>query len=466
MLYFIELCTNARIFLRERMAESHDAFEGQLQTDSTIPSNGASLRYLEATSLELRYQAKISLLSRRLKMSTEQNNVNEHKESAQKLAAELADLAAVLAAHYRHYDNPRKCKYYNDEYNALIVAINLSNSHFRPSVPKQKYDVDYKNKLVSATAIRQLTGEINWYRLFFLVRLRRAFIAIDKIQSVCGQYHEFVKALDKMGPALNYIGWVFYVPRFLTNLGLVTKHLISGAPLTDELSKRWYELANDGVWLMVGLINCFALTGNPALFLTVGLYFFDILTSIGKSIQKIRHYDSTIKSLQKQAEALDVNSPKRQQIEQEINQLKSMKGHEKKQVKLNVGVAIGLFICMGMTALALAFPPAGVGLVVAAGITTLLICLFQKVMTKKLQKKQESAQALKLSEHGIFAQPVPTKQVNPPVPAQGVATEALKITTEDEDELTIRSDSDMRDCRAEEPNPMPIPHTINPETKA
>ncbi len=364
---------------------------------------------------EISYQAELMALNQAISDNTQMTAI---KWQALNLLSEAYKLLDFYSYFYQH---PKKRQqFYLDVIYLRSIAGTISNEEFaRLTAPKASSSFAYIHEMKRTTFIREMTAKINWYRLFFLIRLKRFFNAIGGIEQVSHGYKSFVSAIDKAGPALSYLGWIFYLPRFITNVCLLLKHTIAiemsedeksiawQNRLKNELSKRWYELANDGIWLSVGLINCFLLTGHAALFLTVGLYLFDVFTAIGQSVHKLHQYRQAITDIELKKTKLSKDSPnynnEQQALELQKAALISFRQHEIKKIKVNISVATGLFICMGLTALAIALPTGiGVGVVIAAALATLLVCLVQKHMQKKLAQEAPSKQASAIRAHGLF----------------------------------------------------------------
>lgn len=363
---------------------------------------------------ELSYQAGLVALTRLVS----KKDASPHQVMVQ--ASLLLEEAAYLHQIYsKHYHHPTKRQAYYDDYFYLQVMAGEQKSFelLKPQAPKASSSFIDIQEMQRTTYIREMTAKINWYRLFFLIRLRRFFSAVGSLESVSRGYKSFVSALDKASPALSYLGWIFYVPRFLVNVCLLIKHTIEEneslswqQKAKNELSKRWFELANDGVWLTVGLINCFLLTGHAALFLTVGLYLFDVVAAVGQSAHRLSNYSKALSEISNKQSALAPGTDEYQALELRKNELLLLRQHEIKKIKVNIGVTSGLFICMGLTALALTMPTGiGIGVMVAAALVTLIVCLVQKHMQQKLDKEAPCKASQAMKAHGLFKQNVATE---------------------------------------------------------
>jgi hypothetical protein len=154
-------------------------------------------------------------------------------------------------------------------------------------VPKSEVTVG----LSFSQKVRNYTIDINQYRLFF-IRSKRMLDLAAALESSTLWFRHVMSTVDYyLDPLLFHIGWFFYVPRLITNLFLLFKHLIPGPWMSEEekkiafwvrlqaqLARRWFELANDLIWVVLGVINAFLLSVSGVLvaYLTVGFLGGDI----------------------------------------------------------------------------------------------------------------------------------------------------------------------------------------------
>lgn len=216
-------------------------------------------------------------------------------------------LAELLEHLYLYYLNvPREVEQLRKHqkiYRGILSQLGLNPSHNRmPQLQNMGAGLSLSQQ------IRGLTLESNWYRLL-LIRSKRVLNVIETFEACTPGYKEFVKQLDKYAnPVIAFLGWLFFMPRLFTNLVLLFKHTIPWSSMSDEekslgwqtrliaqLERRWFELGNDVVWITVGFINCFLLTGalSPlAIYLTVTFYAYDIILAlIRAAIELIRISD-------------------------------------------------------------------------------------------------------------------------------------------------------------------------------
>ncbi len=266
--------------------------------------------------------------------------------------------------------------------------------------------------------IRAVFARFNWHRLFVL-RLKRMMDTLEPLAKSAQSFKhftQFVNLIDKTNPIFSYIAWIYYLPRLTVNLLMLVKHTLPGSWMTEEerrlgwmnrldaqINKRWNELANDIVWCLVGLTNCFILTGPNGMYLTVGLYTFDLINAAMKTFVELRRHSKKLKRLDKQIADLEFkrmrcfNSADVQKYEIRITELKKYKTslqakvrHEKK--KLYFELSSTAVIMLGMVCLvpALSFSP-WFGL---AGATIVLAtCILQYGVRKYLARTTPAKKA-------------------------------------------------------------------------
>lgn len=146
------------------------------------------------------------------------------------------------------------------------------------------------------TVTRKIHGifvDYNQPRLL-VTRLKRLLSALSPFLQ--GIYPRIISPIEKIAnPALNYVAWIFFLPRFATNSMLLLKHLVAGWWMSETeqslpsslriktaFKRHWAELCNDSVWCASGFLGCFFLIGNaaPIASYVVGiLYWYDVLIS-------------------------------------------------------------------------------------------------------------------------------------------------------------------------------------------
>jgi uncharacterized membrane protein len=317
--------------------------------------------------------------------------------------------------------------FYQEILNILNAPVSLPSDI--ESKPKTKKSITRK--------IRETTSKTNWPRLF-AVRVKRVFDAISPLVKTASAYQDLIYIVDTIAnPIIRYLAWIFYVPRLLINLFLLFKHLIPGPWMSDEeknlqfltrfyaqWSRRWFELCNDLVWLSVGLINCFWLTGvlAPAgMYLTVALYSFDVILSTIRLLVELSKFNSLLRDCSskiKEFEDLnELNANQREELERLRSyqtQLIEHVSYEKRRLLLSLATAASLFAAMLLAMPVFASTPVipliGAFLVVAICVVNLILtkCLESKNPThcfselKQKSTKEEHLKKLSDNKHRFF----------------------------------------------------------------
>lgn len=158
--------------------------------------------------------------------------------------------------------------------------------------------------------VRSYTVAINAPRLFS-VRVKRLLEMCVPFILHSEKYCKFIKGLNTVAkPFFTYFAWIFFLPRLVVNVFLLLKHLIPGFlgekerelgfiyRLQAQLQRRWFELANDSVWAVAGLLTCFVLTGPlapAAIYMNVSLYVYDIATATVRACIEVNRLQDLIK---------------------------------------------------------------------------------------------------------------------------------------------------------------------------
>jgi hypothetical protein len=265
-----------------------------------------------------------------------------------------------------------------------------------------------KRQKVSAVSriVRNTTSSTNWSRLF-AIRLKRVFDTISPLIKSFESYQKAISFLDKVAdPVISYLSWVFYLPRLLINVSLLLKHLIPGfwmdeherklhwqIRLRAQWSRRWFELCNDFVWMSVGLVNCFLLTGIFAasgVYLTVVLYTFDVILALikfsletSKYNQLLSECDEKIVHLQSQEQIKDNAALMR--LESYRHHLHIRIKYEKQKLLLSVATTFALLGAM-VFALPLFYAIPVVPLIGASLVV--IICLTSYWIGRRIEKSK------------------------------------------------------------------------------
>ncbi len=220
--------------------------------------------------------------------------------------------------------------------------------------------------------IRETTIHKNWYRLLS-VRIKRLLDLIDTFGTNSEGFRSFVSHLDKYtNPILPYLAWCFLLPRLLVNLFLLLKHSIPGNWMSEEekslgwakrfqaqLDRRWFELGNDSVWVAIGLINCFILTGALApigMYLTVTFFAYDVVLSAVRAYIELNRLFQLQKDYAARIESETDNEAKSDLIAFQ-EQLEIRVHFEKIRLGIHVASTTAIFIAMCFAIPAFALNP-------------------------------------------------------------------------------------------------------------
>lgn len=125
--------------------------------------------------------------------------------------------------------------------------------------------------------VREYTSLANSYRLI-LARGRRLFNALGSLDTGSPTFTHFVSFIDRhTGPLFTHLGWCVFLPRLLVTLFLILKHTVVGFWMSEEerslgwylrmkiqIQRRWFELSNDVLWVVLSLLNAFIFIGPLA----------------------------------------------------------------------------------------------------------------------------------------------------------------------------------------------------------
>lgn len=290
------------------------------------------------------------------------------KELTEQLIAALA-MAELLTHLYRSYLNvPREVLRLQKEQRVFRRLLRRTGFEFH----KKQWD---EIKSFSPTQlVRGKTALLNWPRLFSN-RLRRFFITLGQFSKQMKGYNSLINFVDQFAnPVLSHVAWLFYIPRLAVNLMLLGKHLF--APNTHEKqldwwerlsaqwSRRWFEVANDSVWLIAGVLACFILTGTLApvgTYITVALFAFDVFLAGWRAYGELSRLKTLIEEYETSlATRLGAGEPKGNlgDLQSHISALKERESFEKKRLLQSVVTtsALLLTICTIIPALALLNP--------------------------------------------------------------------------------------------------------------
>lgn len=317
-------------------------------------------------------------------------------------------LSELLEHVYAYYLNvPREVKQLRQSQKACRQMLVSLGQMTAQSNPYLKHDIMVGHSF--SQQIREWTISSNGYRLFF-IRLKRVLNVINAFEACSPMYREFVVGLDKYTNSfISYLAWCFFLPRLSTNLFLLLKHTIPWSSMNEQerslgwfvrlkaqLQRRWFELGNDLVWVSIGLINCFLLTGALApvgVYLTVIFYAFDVaMVVLRASIELGRLYDlkrSYARMLQNEMEETN-----RKDIQDYQGHLQERMHFEMMRLGLNVASVTAIFLAMCFAIPAFVVNPV---IPLIGAIWMVAICLVGFVLPRLLECYRASDNLHKVS---------------------------------------------------------------------
>ena len=222
-------------------------------------------------------------------------------------------------------------------------------------------------------SIRELTATINLPRNF-ITRLRRLMVSISPLTHELGSYRQYVGAIDEVSrPLFAYASWSFFAPRAVTNLILTGKHLIPGPWMSHEedsldlktrfraqMERRWFELGNDIAWMVLGVLNCFVLTGALA---PIGFYGSALLLAYDVVLASLRVYIEVgrLYALEEQYQKM-LDDPKLSDKEKDqargyLDHLQKLINYEKNRLYIQVINTVVLLLAFTLAFPVFAFNP-------------------------------------------------------------------------------------------------------------
>jgi len=246
--------------------------------------------------------------------------------------------------------------------------------------------------------IREETIEATWY-LHLFIRVRRTLDLIDIFGTGSAGYHHFVNIMNQFAnPLLSYLGWCFYLPRLLVNLFLLIKHTTPGFWMNEkersidwsirfkaQIQRRWFELANDIVKVLLGLINCFVLTGALApigIYLTIIFFGYDVIVSAYRTYLELNRLDK-LQQYYKLMQNRTMIKEDKQEIEDYLTAIKCQTHFEKLRLGLHIANAAGIFLAMCLAAPAFSMMPI---IPLIGTIMLLIVWVAAYTLTKNLIK--------------------------------------------------------------------------------
>lgn len=111
----------------------------------------------------------------------------------------------------------------------------------------------------------------------------------------------------------SHLAWIFFLPRLLTNIGLIYKHVFDESSMTEvelrlgwgvrlraQLVRRWPEIFNDAAWLSIGITLLIGQTPVVSAYLAVAMQSYDLLMMIIRCILEWNRLNQLKKDLKQQ----------------------------------------------------------------------------------------------------------------------------------------------------------------------
>lgn len=226
--------------------------------------------------------------------------------------------------------------------------------------------------------IRLFISGNNLFRLM-VARMRRTLRHLETLLKLLSHpndwFYGWYNTLDTrfFGPIMNIFSWLFLLPRMLINLFyLVAKTFYpeSYAEHAQELNwrqrfllewrERWYELANDMVWVPGGILTCFVLVGSystSGAILGIALFGWDLVMNLTRATLELTRINRLISIYEAMTPDLDKHAQEHHAF---IDQLKQHRWFEIKRhgfiMANNSLVLICSFLAVNLLNLPIAIP--------------------------------------------------------------------------------------------------------------
>ena len=297
------------------------------------------------------------------------------RKDKKKLIQQLVDalmMARLLEHLYGYYLNvPREVVRFRDEQKVYRGWLAEQGYLFPengpsdgPSGSLDAYDTRF---------VRTFTGTINIPRNL-IGRTRRLLALIVPVAVDFDRYRIWVGRMNQLAlPILNYASWICFIPRTITNLFLMAKHVIPGAWMSEQerslgwqtrlgadILRRWFELANDIAWLLLGLLNCFVFIGALAPLSFYGalvLLAYDVVLACVRAYIEISRLEALATQYIMMLDENDLSSADQEQINGYLEDLQQRLSFEHKRQCVMVINTIILFLAFSLACPVFAFNP-------------------------------------------------------------------------------------------------------------
>ena len=334
----------------------------------------------------------------------EQNNekINEALMNAILSARKIAILLAYL--YEKKLNVPREAAQLRKDEVFFRTLLTQADSPIKDLLQNPWEDTQTIKPDKLTQFIRNIHIQGNWFRVF-LLRTSRVLSNSRPFIDEASAYQRFLDSFEGVAnPFFAYFAWAFYLPRLLTNTGILLKHLLPhpwmskteenigwGIRFRAQLKRRWFELANDAAWLTSGALCCFLLVGSllpVANYLLTALCAYDIfLAGLRAFIELGRLYQ-----LRKDYEVAEAPQALKDTLHQHI-------AYERRRLYLNVGylaaVAVAISVTMALPILIASgpfFPLLGAALLIAVTIISFGLLQLNEKTKPKTQTPGASCQ--------------------------------------------------------------------------
>ncbi|MFA5960976.1 MAG: hypothetical protein WC785_10730 [Tatlockia sp.] len=307
-------------------------------------------------------------------------------------ALALSELLAHMYCNYLYVPQEMEHLQKEQDYYRKLLAKRGFTFHAIPQY-KVKPAFSYTQK------VRGTTVQLNFPRLF-AIRIRRILITLLPLLQAYESYCRLITYFDKAaGPFFGYLAWAFFVPRLAVNLFLIVKHLIPlpgfcgekerqlsvYTRLIGQLQRRWFEVGNDAVWMLSGLLACFVLTGvlaPVAMYFTLGAFLFDVVWAGLRAVIELKRIKTMLDGYE--ALALTLKGDELDDLKAQQAALKARFAFEQKRMLLAVVSTTAIFLAMCFAIPALAANP----VVPFVGAVLVLIVTFATFVASRQLEKQ------------------------------------------------------------------------------
>lgn len=385
------------------------ADEQQNQSAFTASAEQSSRHFLDDhQSLEQDYKALCARIARHfLRPGHHSLLIEELKDALM--------VAEILQHIYRDYLNvPREANQYLAD---IQFYQNCLNQHVNFLPPKPEAP-----ELGISAGVKDLSKQVNWLRLFSL-RLRRMLVLINPLVHESSLYTQWFKSADRVaGPLLAYFSWMFFIPRFAVNVGMLAKHVLPGPWMGEQeallkwyerfwlqFKRRWFELGNDSVWIGTNLINCFVMVGALApfaLYVSLGLQAFDVVFACLRAAEAIHRLHSLKSQYTTMLQKEDLTEDEKDEIRSHIAALDERIAHEYKTQALTISNTIVIFMAISLAIPLIAVHPIIplLGATAAVMTTVALYALRQGLEQQKpVERARPSSPAAINKTLGLFS---------------------------------------------------------------